>query len=104
MANETRPARRIIDLDERELANLVGAVVDERLASLLAKPVVRLFDRAGLAQALSVSEKTVDRLTSLGMPCVRLIEAKRFELERCLEWLRARGEPPGLRVVRVTGP
>jgi hypothetical protein len=42
----------------------------------------------------------VDRLAALGMTHVRLIEAKRYELDRCLDWLRARGDTPGLRVVK----
>jgi hypothetical protein len=104
MAHDSAPPRRIIDLDEREFAALVGAVLDERLESLRAKPVVRLLDRAGLAEALSVSEKTVAGLTGLGMPHVRLIEAKRYELDRCLEWLRARGESNPLRVVKGGKP
>jgi hypothetical protein len=104
MAHDSAPPRRIIDLDERELAALVGAVLDERLESLGTKPDARLLDRVHLAQALSVSEKTVVRLTAEGMPYVKLVEAKRYELDRCLEWLRARGESSTLRIVKGGKP
>ena len=46
MAHDSALPRRIIDLDERELAEFVGAVLDQRVESLRAKPVVRLLDRS----------------------------------------------------------
>jgi hypothetical protein len=58
-----------------------------------------LLDQAGLAYVLNVSQKSIVRLEAEGLPHVKLVEAKRYELDRVLEWLRARGETPGLRVV-----
>jgi hypothetical protein len=47
-------------------------------------------DRRGIARALAVGTSTVDRLRREGMPFVWIGDSPRFELVRCLEWLRGR--------------
>ena len=50
-----------------------------------------LLDRQSLAKRLNISIPTVDRLRGEGMPTIWVTsEAPRFELDRCLEWLRSR--------------
>lgn len=53
------------------------------------KPV--LLDRSGLAVALNLSTKSLDKLRGLpGFPELTLLDSPRFELDRVLEWLRVR--------------
>lgn len=97
MAASVKPTLVLVDaaaLDEQ--LTLLHAKLDALLAARAAPPPA-LLDRAGLAGALDVSTKTLDRLRSEGLPELTIGDAPRFELERCLEWLRARGG--GLRLV-----
>lgn len=70
------------------------ALLREELGALLGKaaaPLPLLLDREGLAAALGCSSSLIDKLRRQGMPTVRLGESPRFELERCLEWIRKEG-------------
>jgi hypothetical protein len=95
--------RLLVQLTEVEHA----AALDQRLepiealiAQLCAAQSVALKDRAGLAQALSCSVKTLDRLREEpGFPELMLLDSPRFELAEVLRWLRARNAAPGLRAV-----
>jgi hypothetical protein len=80
---------------EQDLRAIVRDEVREALTEALAdrassKPAPTLLDRAGLANALGCSLPHVDKLRRQGMPCIRLGDVPRFELARCLEWLRGR--------------
>jgi hypothetical protein len=70
-----------------ELGALVRGEVAEALASRAAPPPA-LLDREALSIALGCSGSMVDKLRRGGMPHLRLGDSPRFELERCLEWLR----------------
>lgn len=76
-------------LTRRELGALVRAELSALLGALTPPPL--LLDREGLAQALGCSSSLVDKLRRQGMPRVVLGESPRFELERCLEWIRKQG-------------
>lgn len=54
-------------------------------------PAPQLLDREGLSIALGCSGSLVDKLRRKGMPHLRLGDSPRFELERCLEWIRKDG-------------
>lgn len=69
-----------------QLRELVSEAVEAALAAHDGKPA--LLDRAGLARALSCSASHIDSLRRAGLPELRLGDAPRFELARCLEWLR----------------
>jgi hypothetical protein len=69
----------------------LGALVRQEVAGVLAAqtaPPPALLDREGLSLALGCSGSTVDKLRRGGMPHLHLGDSPRFELERCLEWLR----------------
>lgn len=72
----------------------LGALVREAVAEALtvsASPAPQLLDREGLSIALGCSGGMVDKLRRKGMPHLRLGDSPRFELERCLEWIRKDG-------------
>ena len=86
VANDTAPA---FTLTRGELAGLVReavATAREKVA-----PAPQLLDREGLSIALGCSGGMVDKLRRKGMPHLRLGDSPRFELERCLEWIRKDG-------------
>jgi len=88
--NDNEPA---FTVSRGELAELVrGAAalaVREALGDGLPTPA--LLDREGLSIALGCSGSLVDKLRRRGMPHLRLGDSPRFELERCLEWIRKDG-------------
>jgi hypothetical protein len=92
--------------DERPIVLLRVCDIDDkfdglarRVAELIAPVAPTLLTRGGLAQALSCSEKHIDRLRHEGMPELRVGDSPRFEIAEVLRWLRARSETPGLRIV-----
>lgn len=69
----------------------LGALVRGEVATALAAgsaPPPSLLDREALSQALACSGSMVDKLRRGGMPHLHVGDSPRFELERCLEWLR----------------
>jgi predicted DNA-binding transcriptional regulator AlpA len=90
---------------EAEDLDQIAAVVRDAVAEEVAKvrtgaPARALVDRRGLASALAISTAALDRLREEpAFPEVRIGDSPRFELDRVLEWLRARGDAPALRVV-----
>jgi hypothetical protein len=68
-----------------ELVEIGGSSAERRGPALV--------DRNGLAQALSVSVSTIDRLRAEGAPTVWVADAPRFEPEAVVAWLRSRGAP-----------
>lgn len=89
-ANDTAPA---FTVTRGELAALVreaaAAAVAEALGNGL--PTAQLLDRGALSLALGCSPSLVDKMRQRGMPHLRLGDSPRFELERCLEWIRKDG-------------
>jgi hypothetical protein len=81
-------AQSVVVLTPEALTALVKSAVCEALAEQREDPEPPLLDRNGLAKALGCSPSQVDRLRRGGLPCVRLGDVPRFELARCLEWLR----------------
>jgi len=76
-------------------AELVRGVVREELDRFACElsPQERpptLLDRKQLARELNVSASTVDNLRHKGMPCLKVVDSPRFELEAVLDWLRNR--------------
>lgn len=72
----------------------LGALVREQVAEALGRPAPRaplLLDREALAEALGCSSSLVDKLRRQGMPTLKFGESPRFELDRCLEWIRKQG-------------
>lgn len=74
----------------------LGAFITDAVAAALeardgerGPPV--LLDREKLAARLGCSSSLVDKMRRQGMPCVRLGDSPRFELERCLGWIRKEG-------------
>lgn len=85
--NDTTPA---FTVTRGELRDLVRAAVAEAGLAGVA-PTPALLDREGLAFELGCSSGFVDKLRRSGMPCLRLGDSPRFELEACLSWLRKDG-------------
>lgn len=50
-------------------------------------------DGTQLADRLSVGLRTVERWQSEGMPSEKFGRARRYQLGRCVEWLRGRSLP-----------
>lgn len=86
------PSSSLVLLTVEQLAVLVKAAMREVLAEQREDAVPALLDRNALAKALGCSPSQVDRLRRVGLPFVRLGDVPRFELARCLEWLRQRGK------------
>lgn len=88
VANDTAPA---FTVTRGELAELVRQAAAEAVAEALGSglPAAQLLDREALSIALGCSGSLVDKLRRRGMPHLRVGDSPRFELERCLEWLRA---------------
>jgi hypothetical protein len=76
------------------LAELIETAVAAGLEARACALPEPLLDRAGVGRALDVSTATIDRLVRVGMPCVLVAEARRFELPAVLEWLRTRSNTP----------
>jgi hypothetical protein len=82
----------IVVMPAEQLAAMLKAAVSEAFAEQREDSCPVLLDRNGLAQALGCSPSQVDRLRRGGLPFIRLGDVPRFELPRCLEWLRQRGD------------
>jgi hypothetical protein len=84
--NDNAPA---FTVTRGELGRMVREAVEGALAERQAPPA--LLDREGLGLALGCSSSQVDKMRRAGMPCVRIGDSPRIELERCLGWLRKDG-------------
>lgn len=78
-------------------SDLIQIIRDEIVPELLAAseashPSPALLSRHQLAQELGVSVSTVDRLRGQGMPSVAILDARRFDIDDVLEWLKLREE------------
>jgi FixJ family two-component response regulator len=73
----------------------------ERVTELLEGGVLpeRPLTKTELAQALSVSERTVDNLRANGLPHFKVGMSPRFLLSEAIEWFRRRDVVDGLRLV-----
>lgn len=81
----------VVTLTAQQLRALVAEAVADAMAELdLGEPAPELVDRRGLAQALSVSLSSVDRLIREGAPLVRVGDAPRFRVADVVAWLQAR--------------
>jgi predicted DNA-binding transcriptional regulator AlpA len=82
--------RLAVTLTVAELKALVAEEVRVALAERRGAP--RLLTREQVCEALQISLSTIARLQREGMPCVRIYEAPRFELENVVAWMKARNE------------
>lgn len=80
----------IVVLTPEQLSELVRRAVEDALAAQKQDTSPALFDRAGIARQLGVSETTLGRLRREGLPCVMIGDSPRFDLATCLAWLRNR--------------
>ena len=46
-----------------------------------------------LADQLKISIPTIDRQLKLGMPCIKIGKAVRFELDEVIKWLKGQQDP-----------
>lgn len=79
------------DAFARELARAVADEIEARSLGAQPEPGPILLDRRGIAEALGVCVDVVDRLRREGCPELTVGDVPRFELDRVLAWLRARG-------------
>lgn len=88
--NDNQPA---FTVTRGELVVMVRAAASLAVREALSDglPTPALLDREGLSIALGCSGGMVDKLRRRGMPHLRLGDSPRFELERCLEWIRKDG-------------
>jgi hypothetical protein len=82
----------VVVMSRDEVVTLVKTALSEALAEQREDCAPVLLDRNGLAKALGCSPSQIDRLRRLGLPFIRLGDVPRFELARCLDWLRQRGD------------
>ena len=82
--NDNAPA---FTVTRGELAALVREAVAAEMEAQRAVPKPALLDRDGLGAVLGVSAGMVDKLRRRGMPCYRLGDSPRFDLEACLAWI-----------------
>ncbi len=75
-------------IEVSELERLVRTAVEDVVGERPSQPA--LLDRAGLAQALGVSTRSLDTLRHEGLPELRVGDAPRFDLPEVLAWLRSR--------------
>lgn len=66
----------------------VGLALDERDARQSPAVVPTWLTRNGLAEALGCSASQIDRLRQRGLPSERFGDSPRFELEKCMAWIR----------------
>lgn len=86
---ESEPA---FTLTRRELRTLMEDAVTMAVGAIaLAADRPALLDREALAAALGCSSSLVDKLRRQGLPTLKFGESPRFELDRCLEWIRKQG-------------
>ena len=79
-----------VTLTAEQLRGLVREAVVDVLEQEGPNMRPRLLTRQQAAQALGISPSTLQKLQADGLPSVRIGESPRFELDRCLEWLRDR--------------
>lgn len=82
--NDNSPA---FTVTRGELAALVREAVAAEMEAQRAVPKPALLDRDGLGAVLGVSAGMVDKLRRRGMPCYRLGDSPRFDLDQCLAWI-----------------
>jgi hypothetical protein len=99
---EIMTMNKLVLVEPSELAELLRDAIAEALDGLpkSTASAPALLDRKALAGALSVSIAALDRMREEpSFPELRIGDAPRFELDRVLEWIRARVETPALRIV-----
>lgn len=93
-------SRRLIDMHEGDLRQLVADAVAEQLDALRAVPAPALDDIKTMSKALRISTKTLQRLRAEpGFPEHRLGDAPRFDRAEVVAWIKARSGAQGLRIV-----
>lgn len=89
-ANDIPPGATIVTT-AAQLSHVVRAEVlaalEEAGAGRAPAGAPRQLTRAELAQALGVSMGMVDVLRKRGMPCRRIGDSPRYELQACLDWI-----------------
>lgn len=88
------PALALVVIAPEALAELVTGAVATALEGATTSGPQPLLDRAALGKALGVSTSTVDRLVLRGLPHLVVGDAKRFERDPVLAWLRSQEGVP----------
>ena len=85
----------IVVVSTEDLRSIIREAVAEALEGANSTPQKTLITKEELAQILSCSTYTVQRMIKEGMPHVRLGRAQRFDTEACQEWCakRTRKDP-----------
>lgn len=87
-----QPAKMLVTMTQDELELAMERAVSKRVAEEVERATgPRFMTTAELAEMLSMSTKTVVKLTRDGLPSLRLGRELRFETARVVEWLRAHG-------------
>lgn len=80
-----------LDQALREAVRAELAVALDQIAAIVAaRPIHKLVDGTGIAQALDVSAPIVTRLVRDGMPHVMIGACRRFDVDECVAWLKSR--------------
>ena len=82
---------QIVHLTVDDVRELVADAAREAVLEVSGSAAPALLDQQGLALALDVTAATVRKLVREGMPELRVGCAPRYELDRCIAWLRERG-------------
>jgi len=83
--NDTTPA---FTVTRGELRALVAEAVAEALEAERPGPPA-LLTRQQLASVFGCSPSLIDKFLRQGLPCIRLGDSPRFQVEAALEWLRS---------------
>ena len=86
------PAPSLVDMLRAVMGDVVRDAVREALSTTApaTSSTPTLLTRAQLAAALGVCQRSVSLLVAEGMPCLRVGEARRFDLGRVMAWLETR--------------
>lgn len=84
------PLAFTVNIPAEAFGSLIERTADAVAERIQSSTAPALLDRSDLARALGCSVGTVNRLIHDGVPCVWLVDSRRFELAAVLEFLRNR--------------
>lgn len=82
-------AAAVVVVGPDQLAEIVRSVVLDVLGERDSRSTRDgLLDSKELRQALNISRSTLGRLKSKGLPFIKVLDADRYDLKECVQWLR----------------